>query len=383
MRKKIAVLGSTGSIGCQTLDVVENFTDAFEIIGLAAGVNLDRLAGQVAKHKPRIVSIGRREDIPKFRAMVPAGVEVVAGIEGMTEIAVHEQVDMMVTSITGTLGLIPTVAAIKAGKDIALANKETLVAAGELVMALIKEKGVRILPVDSEHSAIFQCLAGYPGTEIRRIILTASGGPFRHKTREELRTVTVEDALKHPNWTMGQKITVDSATLMNKGLEVIEARWLFDTDFDKIDVVVHPQSIIHSMVEFPDGSVIAQMGTPDMRMPIQYAMTYPERWANEFPKLDFPGLGALTFEPPRMDEFPCLALAFAAGRQGGTMPAVMNAANEQAVAMFLSRQIGFSDIPAIIEKVMANHTCIPNPGLDEILMCDSWARENANRWVKA
>lgn len=383
MRKRIAVLGSTGSIGCQTLDVIENFADAFEITGLAAGTNLARLAGQVEKHKPRIVSIGRQEDIPKFRTMVSPEVKLVAGIEGMTEVAVHQQVDMVVTSITGTLGLVPTVAAIKSGKDIALANKETLVAAGELVMSLVKERGVRMLPVDSEHSAIFQCLAGDQKNEIRRIILTASGGPFRHKTREELQTVTVEDALKHPNWSMGQKITVDSATLMNKGLEVIEARWLFDTGFDKIDVVVHPQSIIHSMVEFPDGSVIAQLGTPDMRMPIQYALTYPERWSNDYPKLDFPALANLTFEPPRMDEFPCLALAYAAGRQGGTMPAVMNAANEQAVAMFLNRQIGFADIPAIIERVMASHTCISNPGLDEILMCDSWARREAGKWAKA
>lgn len=383
MRKRIAILGSTGSIGCQTLDVIERFPDRFEVVGLAAGANLDKLAGQAAKHKPGVVSIGKQEDIPKFRAMVADGTKIVAGIEGMVEVATHEQVDVVVTSITGTLGLIPTVEAIKAGKDIALANKETLVAAGELVMSLVREKGVRMLPVDSEHSAIFQCLAGAQQQDIRRIILTASGGPFRNKTNEELRKVEVEDALKHPNWSMGQKITIDSATLMNKGLEVIEARWLFHTDFDKIDVVVHPQSIIHSMVEFPDGSVIAQLGTPDMRMPIQYALTYPERWANDFPKLDFLSLGELTFQKPRMDEFPCLGLALQAGRQGGTMPAVMNAANEQAVAMFLNRQIGFMGIPDLIEKVMASHTRIQNPGLDEILMSDSWARQEASRLARA
>lgn len=383
MRKRIAILGSTGSIGCQTLDVIERFPDKFEIIGLAAGSNLDKLAGQVAKHKPRIVSIGRPEDLPKFRTMVADGIKIVAGIEGMVEVAAHVLVDVVVTSITGTLGLIPTVEAIKAGKDIALANKETLVAAGELVTSLVREKGVRMLPVDSEHSAIFQCLAGAQQPEIRRIILTASGGPFRNKTNEELRKVEVEDALKHPNWSMGQKITIDSATLMNKGLEVIEARWLFNTGFDKIDVVVHPQSIIHSMVEFPDGSVIAQLGTPDMRMPIQYALTYPERWANDFPKLDFLSLSELTFQQPRMDEFPCLDLALQAGSQGGTMPAVMNAANEQAVAMFLNRQIGFMDIPELIEKVMASHTRIQNPDLDEILTSDSWARQEASRLARA
>jgi len=334
MRKRIAVLGSTGSIGCQTLDVVQNFPDRFEIIGLAAGTNLDKLAGQAAKHKPRIVSIGRPEDIPKFRSMVDSGVKVVAGTKGMIEVAADERVDMVVTSITGTLGLIPTVEAIKSGKDIALANKETLVAAGELVMSLVRAKGVRLLPVDSEHSAVFQSLAGAGPKDIRRIILTASGGPFLYKTKEELHDVGVHDALKHPNWSMGQKITIDSATLMNKGLEVIEARWLFDTDFDRIDVVVHPQSIIHSMVEFPDGSVIAQLGVPDMKIPIQYALTFPERWANDFPKLDFLSLGELTFLPPRMNEFPCLAMAYQAGRQGGTMPAVMNAANDKAVSLF-------------------------------------------------
>lgn len=383
MRKRIAILGSTGSVGCQTLDVIERFPDRFEIVGLAAGANLDKLAEQAAKHKPRVVSIGKQEEILKFRAMVADGIKIVAGNEGMVEVATHEKVDVVVTSITGTLGLIPTVEAIKAGKDIALANKETLVAAGELVTSLVREKGVRMLPVDSEHSAIFQCLAGAHQQELKRIVLTASGGPFRNKTKEELRKVQVEDALKHPNWSMGQKITVDSATLMNKGLEVIEARWLFNTGFDKIDVVVHPQSIIHSMVEFPDGSVIAQLGTPDMRMPIQYALTYPERWANDFPKLDFLSLGELTFQQPRMDEFPCLGLALQAGRQGGTMPAVMNAANEQAVAMFLDRQIGFMDIPELIEKVMASHTRVQNPGLDEILMSDIWARQEASRLARA
>ena len=375
MKKRIAVLGSTGSIGCQTLEVVEMFPEQFEITGLAAGFSLDKLAGQVAKHRPKLVSIGRKDDVSTFRAMIPDGTRVTAGIEGMIEVAVAAEVDVVVTSITGTLGLLPTIEAIKAGKDIALANKETLVAAGELVMALVREKGVRILPVDSEHSAIFQCLNGYQQAQVSKIILTASGGPFRLKAREKLREVTVEETLKHPNWTMGKKITVDSATLMNKGLEVIEARWLFGVGFDNIDVVVHPQSIIHSMVEFVDGSVIAQMGIPDMRIPIQFALTYPDRWENNLPGLDLLSVKELSFAPPRTMDFPCLGLAFAAGRQGGTMPAVMNAANEQAVAMFLEHRIGFMDIPALVEKVMAKHTCVKKPGILEILQSDSWARQ--------
>ncbi len=379
MRRRIAVLGSTGSIGCQTLEVVERFPEKFEVVGLAAGSNLDRLARQVLKHRPRMVSIARKEDLPRFRAVLPGEIKLTCGIEGMAELAAADEVDIVVTSITGTVGLIPTIEAIKAGKDIALANKETLVAAGQLVMSLAEAKGVKILPVDSEHSAIFQCLNGENKSEVRRLILTASGGPFKNKSREQLADVTVEEALQHPNWSMGRKITIDSATMMNKGLEVIEARWLFNIKFANIKVMIHPQSIIHSMVEFVDGSVIAQMGIPDMRIPIQYALSYPERWENDFPKLDLVSVGKLSFEEPRADLFPCLQLAFEAGAAGGTMPAVMNAANEQAVEMFLERRIGFPDIADLIERVMSSHDCIDKPGLEDIIRSDCWAREEARR----
>lgn len=379
MKKKIAVLGSTGSIGCQTLEVVDRFPEKFEVVGLTAGSNLKLFAKQVEKYRPSIVSIGKTADLRSFRETVPAGTIVTAGTEGMTEVAVFDRVDIVVTSVTGILGLIPTVEAIKAGKDIALANKETLVAAGELVMSLVEKAGVKMLPVDSEHSAIFQCLNGENRSEVNKIILTASGGPFRDKSIEEMARVTVEDALRHPNWSMGRKITIDSATMMNKGLEVIEARWLFNIQFDKIDVIVHPQSIIHSMIELVDGSVIAQMGIPDMKVPIQYALSFPDRWKNDFKKLNLISVGNLEFIEPRNDVFPGLQLAYEAGRQGGTMPAVMNAANEMAVAMFLDGQIRFMDITVLVEKVMANHQCINEPGLVDILESDRWAREEAQR----
>ncbi len=379
MRKKIAVLGSTGSIGCQTLEVVDSFPDQFQVVGLSAGFNLAKLAGQIEKYRPRLVSLGRKEDVPKLQALLSGKIPITAGVEGMVEVAVLDEVDLVVTSITGTLGLLPTIEAIKAGKDIAFANKETLVAAGELVMSLVRAKGINFLPVDSEHSAIFQCLRGEDRARIKRILLTASGGPFLNKTGAELSTVRVADALKHPNWSMGRKITIDCATMMNKGLEVIEARWLFEVGFDRIEVLIHPQSIVHSLVEFVDGSVIAQMGRPDMRLPIQYALAYPHRWSNDFPKLDLAAAGPLVFEKPGPEVFPCLQLAFSAGRQGGTMPAVMNAANEQAVAMFLAGRIGFLEIPDLVEKVMANHRPVLNPDLDEILQSDRWAREEAGR----
>ncbi len=382
MRKRIAVLGSTGSIGCQTLEVVERYPEKFEVVGLAAGNNLEKLASQAEKHRPRIVSIRREEDYCRFRSALPGGIKLTCGAEGMAELAATEEVDIVVTSIAGTVGLIPTMEAIRAGKDIALANKETLVAAGQLVMSMAKEKGVRILPVDSEHSAIFQCLNGESRAEVNKLILTASGGPFKDKSREELAIVTVEEALKHPNWSMGRKITIDSATMMNKGLEVIEARWLFDIGFANIKVIIHPQSIVHSMVEFVDGSVIAQMGLPDMRLPIQYALSYPERWENDCPKLDLLSVGTLNFEEPRTDLFPCLQLAIEAGAAGGTLPAVMNAANEQAVEMFLNGRIDFLDIPELIHRVMSNHDCIPQPGLEDILQSDRWAREECGRLVK-
>lgn len=379
MKKRIAILGSTGSIGCQTLEVVDRFPEKFEVIALAAGRNLEKLSCQACKYRPKLISIESAKDIPGIKPHIPEGTTITAGIEGMVEAVLMKEVDVVVTSVTGTLGLIPTVEAIKAGKDIALANKETLVAAGELVMGLVKKHGVKILPVDSEHSAIFQCLNGENRSQVRKLILTASGGPFRHKSREELLGMKAEDALKHPNWTMGRKITIDSATLMNKGLEVIEARWLFDIDFDNIEVVIHPQSIIHSMVEFVDGSVIGQMGLPDMRLPIQYALSYPDRWENDFPKLNLLTAGSLTFEQPRTDAFPALKLAFNAGQMGGTMPAVMNAANEAAVELFLEGQIGFLKIPELIESVMKNHKCDSKPGLSGILECDHWAREETKR----
>lgn len=379
MKKRIAILGSTGSIGRQTLEVIDRFPERFEVVALAAGSNVDELIRQSLKYKPKLVSIGQPKDVQRIKTMVPGGTAVSFGIEGMVEAAVMDEVDVVVTSVTGTLGLLPTVEAIKAGKDIALANKETLVAAGELVMALIREKKVKLLPVDSEHSAIFQSLNGEKRSEISKLILTASGGPFRTKPCEELVNITPEDALRHPNWSMGRKITIDSATLMNKGLEVIEARWLFDVDFKNIEVVIHPQSIIHSMVEFVDGSVIGQMGLPDMKLPIQYALSYPERWENGFPKLDLLKIGNLTFERPRTEAFPALPLAFEAGSLGGTMPAVMNAANELAVEMFLAGKIGFNKIVELIEQVMDNHKLIKNPDLTGILENDRWAREETRR----
>ncbi|MBU7008308.1 1-deoxy-D-xylulose-5-phosphate reductoisomerase [Peptococcaceae bacterium DYL19] len=375
--KNIVVLGSTGSIGTQTLEVLDRFPDSFQVIGLAAGSSLQKLAAQVNKYRPKIVSVGTDDDIPRFRSLIPSDIEIVSGVQGMSEIARMAGTDVVVTSITGTLGLLPTIEAINAGKDIALANKETLVAAGEIVMKLAQQKGVSILPVDSEHSAIFQCLNGEERSRVSRIILTASGGPFRDWSPSRLRSVTVADALKHPNWSMGRKITVDSATMMNKGLEVIEARWLFDVELQDIDVLIHPQSIVHSMVEFTDGSVLAQMGLPDMKLPIQYALTYPERPESGFPKLDLAAVGQLSFTAPRPEIFSCLGLAYEAGRQGGTMPAVLNAANEKAVEMFLNGQIGFLDIPLLIENVMANHTPVQSPGLDDILRSDIWAREEA------
>lgn len=375
MLKKIVVLGSTGSIGTQTLDVVDNFPDRFEIVALAGGSNIGKLAEQANKYRPKLVSVGNKDDIKKIKSMISDDIIVTGGAEGLIQAAVMDEADTVVTSVTGTLGLIPTIEAIKAGKNIALANKETLVAAGEIVMSLISQYGVSILPVDSEHSAIFQCLNGENRGSVNKLTLTASGGPFFNKTPEELAEVTVEDALKHPNWAMGRKITVDSASMMNKGLEVIEARWLFNVSFDKIDVIVHPQSIIHSMVEFSDGSVIAQMGRPDMRLPIQYALSYPDRWENNFPQLDLLSIGKLTFDKPRSDVFPCLNIAYEAGRQGGTMPAVMNAANEAVVNLFLQGKVKFTEIPLLIEKVMANHQMIAHPDIYEILESDRWARE--------
>lgn len=380
--KRVGILGSTGSIGRQTLEVLERFPDKFKLVAIAGGKNVKLLEEQVRRFSPSIVSVGDEELANKLKTCINNfQTQVCFGMEGLVKVATLPEVDILVTSVTGTLGLLPTIEAIKAGKDIALANKETLVAAGKLVMELAKEKGVKILPVDSEHSALFQCLNGESKKAIKRLILTASGGPFRGKDIEFLRNVDQKMALNHPKWTMGKKITIDSATLMNKGLEVIEARWLFDVDFEQIDVVIHPQSIIHSMVEFQDGSTIAQMGEPDMRVPIQYALTYPERVANDFPKLDLLTTGALTFEKPDLETFSSLALAYEAGKIGGTLPAVLNAANEEAVALFLEERITFLDISDSVRQVMKMHSVIFNPTLEEILQADKWARQQVLKLI--
>ena len=376
MAKNIAILGSTGSIGVQTLDVAKNL--GIRVSGLSANSNIDLLEKQAREFKPLVVSAGdaglARELDKRLRGL---GIEVMYGVEGLKSIASLDEADTVVTSIVGTAGLIPTLKAIEKGKDIALANKETLVTAGAFVMFEAARRNVRIFPVDSEHSAVFQCLRGNRHSDVTAIILTASGGPFRGWKPEELEGVKVAQALKHPNWKMGSKITIDSATLMNKGLEVIEARWLFDVEAERIKVVVHPQSIIHSMVEYVDGSVMAQLGSPDMRIPIQLALTWPERAENCFPRLDVLKCGSLTFEEPDKNAFPCLGLAYEALKAGGTMPSAMNAANEAAVSLFLEEKIGFNDIPRIIEKVMYKHIVNTKPGLDDIIEVDRWARTTA------
>lgn len=374
----IAILGSTGSIGRQAQQVITGMESKFRVLGIAAGRNKELLLRQVEIFKPEIVSLSQEEDAEWLKSNLPAGVdlEVVWGLQGLIAVATWSRVDIVLTAVSGAIGLIPTVRALEAGKDIALANKETLVAAGSLIMNLAHKYNRRLFPVDSEHSAIWQCLRGEEAGSVAKIILTASGGPFRTWDQDRLKDVTPEKALCHPNWDMGGKITVDSATLMNKGLEVIEARWLFDIDYHHIDVVIHPQSIIHSMVEFVDGSVMAQMGVPDMRLPIQYALTYPHRIKGQAPGLTWP-IADLSFEPPDFARFPCLKLAFEAGKIGGTMPAVLNAANEVAVKKFLSGRAGFLDIPKIVEEVMGKHLVTRNPSLEDILDSDQWAREMA------
>ncbi len=372
--KKIAILGSTGSIGRQTLQVVDMFPGEFQVVALAAGSNLDLLVEQVYKYRPSLVSLMDQSRYTELKqALSGLDLQIVSGVEGLTEAASHPDAEILVTAVSGRIGLVPTLAAIRAGKIIALANKETLVAAGSLVMAEARKMGVPVLPVDSEHSAIFQCLER-EGNAVSRLLLTASGGPFRGRKRNELAGVAKEQALCHPNWAMGAKITIDSATLMNKGLEVIEARWLFDLDWDKISVLVHPQSIVHSMVEYQDGSLLAHLGQPDMRIPIQYALTYPHRKANHLEKINLIGK-TLTFEEPDLESFPALALAFGAGRRGGTLPAVMNAANEIAVQLFLQDKIDFLAISELVAKVMAAHTVINDPDLGQILQADTWARD--------
>ena len=377
--KRIAVLGSTGSIGTQTLDVVRANTDLC-VTALAAGSNVEKLTEQIEEFSPSLVCVYDEEKAAELRrrcADLP--VKVVSGMDGLIECATQPEADIVLGAIVGMIGIVPTIEAIKAGKDIALANKETLVCAGHLILPLAKEHGVQILPVDSEHSAIFQVLHGEEKREIHKILLTASGGPFRGKTLAELANVTVEDALRHPNWAMGPKITIDSSTMVNKGLEVMEARWLFDVDFDRIQVVVQPQSVIHSMVEFEDGAVLAQLGVPDMRLPIQYALYYPHRRYLSGDRLDFTTLKQITFEEPDPENFPGLALAYEAGRTGGTMPTVFNAANEAAVARFLHREIGYTQIAEKIAQAMRAHTVRENPSVEEILAAEREAASCVRR----
>lgn len=365
--KKIAILGSTGSIGTQTLDVVREHGD-IQVVAMAAGRNITLLEKQVREFHPKLVAVWEEKDANALRNNLrDIEVNVVYGMEGLLEVSVIPEAEILVTAIVGMLGIRPTIAAIEAGKDIALANKETLVTAGHLIMPLAARKGVAILPVDSEHSAIFQCLQGKADNKIHKILLTASGGPFRGKKREELSKVQVENALKHPNWSMGRKITIDSATLVNKGLEVMEAKWLFGVELEQIQVVVHPQSVVHSMVEYADGAVIAQLGTPDMRLPIQYALYYPSRRNLSGEKLDFYQLSNLTFEAPDTETFTGLKLAIQAMKQGGNVPTIFNAANEKAVALFLNRKISFLEIPEIIGESMENIQYIQQPDVDKIL----------------
>ena len=365
--KKIAILGSTGSIGTQTLDVVRGNKD-IQVLGISAGRNILKLEEQVREFHPRLVAVWDEQAAKDLQIRIAdLPVEVVSGMDGLLQLARMDETDILVTAVVGMIGIRPTMEAICAGKDIALANKETLVTAGHLIMPLAKEKGVQILPVDSEHSAIFQAIHGENKKEIHKLLITASGGPFRGRKPEDLQQVTVADTLKHPNWVMGQKITVDSATLVNKGLEVMEARWLFDMDLDHIQVVVQPQSIIHSMVEFKDGAVMAQLGTPDMRLPIQYALYYPERRYLDGERLDFHKLRQITFEEPDMDTFLGLPMAIQAAQAGGSMPTVFNAANELAVKLFLQEKIRFLDIYQIIGQSMGRHKVIRHPDLDQIL----------------
>jgi 1-deoxy-D-xylulose-5-phosphate reductoisomerase len=373
MTKNISILGSTGSIGTQTLDVIRNLGDV-KVWSMTANTSIELFEKQIREFKPKLVCVMNESKAAELKNNISdLSVKVVTGMDGLIEAATMTESDTVVNSVVGNIGLVPTVEAINSGKNIALANKETLVTSGELVMKLIKEKNVAMYPVDSEHSAIFQSLQGNEGNKIKRILLTASGGPFRNTA--DLKNVTLADALNHPNWNMGKKITIDSATMMNKGLEVIEAKWLFDVDLEQIQVVVHPQSIVHSAVEYEDGAVIAQLGVPDMKVPIQYALTYPKRVANPFPKLDLFEIGNLTFEKPDMQKFKCLALAFKAIKTGGTMPAVLNAANEIAVSKFINEKIAFVDIPELIETTMNAYTVKYNYTLDDVLKADKWARE--------
>ena len=371
--KKIAILGSTGSIGTQTLDVVRAHSDELEVVALAAGSNKERLKEQIREFHPELVSLSDEKKAQELKEeLAGEAVEVVCGMDGLIEVAGIDSADVVVTAVVGMMGILPTMEAIRKGKDIALANKETLVTAGHLIIPMAREYGVSILPVDSEHSAIFQCLQGEPKKALDKILLTASGGPFRGKSAEFLETVTLEDALNHPNWSMGPKSTIESSTMVNKGLEVMEAKWLFGVDYSQIEVVIQPQSIIHSMVQYIDGAVIAQLGTPDMRVPIEYALFYPERRSLPGDRLDFSKLSQITFEKPDYKVFRGLSLAIEAGKTGGTMPTVFNAANERAVAKFLKGEIKYTDIVRSIEKCMDAHKVSAHPDLEEILATEQW-----------
>ena len=379
--KRIAILGSTGSIGVSTLDIVGRFPDKFGVVALAAGKNLTKLVEQIRAFQPALVSLAQEEDAHKLRSALPEfSGDIVWGEEGLRATATHEAADMIMAALVGAIGLPPTLAAIRAGKDVALANKEALVVSGELMTREAAQHGVQLLPVDSEHNAIFQALHGHKHEQVKRIILTASGGPFLHRPTADFGSIRIEEALQHPTWKMGNKITIDSATLMNKGLEVIEARWLFNLPSSQVSVIVHPQSIVHSMVEYVDGSVLAQLGIPDMRVPISYILAYPDRLPLEhLPSLNLAEAAQLEFAEPDFDKFPCLGLAYSALERGGTCPAVLNAANEVAVALFLDGQIGFTDIAAMNKHVLASHTSQAVIDLESVLEADTWARMQAKK----
>lgn len=389
-KKRLSILGSTGSIGVSTLQVIENFPERFEVLGLSAGKNRALLEEQIKRFRPKVVSLSDDDAANDIRKRI-SGVEVLSGIEGLIRVSTIPEIDMVVSALVGAIGLVPTISAIRAGKDIALANKEVLVMAGSIVMKEAGDRGVEIFPIDSEHSAILQCLQGHRFEDVRRLILTASGGPFINLPLPMLKKVTPQDALKHPNWKMGPKITIDSATLMNKGLEVIEAHHLFGIEIDRIDILLHPQSLIHSAVEFKDGSIIAQMALPDMKGPISYALSYPERLEINLSSLDLAEVGSLTFMEPDYERFPCLPLAYDAIREGGTMPTVLSASNEVAVKAFLDNKIEFMDIPVIIKETMEAHKIMgadnvgayhDKPNLDDILNADRWARDEALRKIQ-
>jgi 1-deoxy-D-xylulose-5-phosphate reductoisomerase len=382
--KNIAILGSTGSIGMNALDVIKDYPSRFRVVGLSACRNVSRLKEQIEQYSPKAVSVIDQDHARELERIIGPSckTDILFGPEGYREVATLMEADMVISAMVGSAGLLPTIYAIEAGKDIALANKEVMVMAGDLVVKKAREKGVKIFPVDSEHSAIFQCLAGNRSVDVKRIILTASGGPFFNVSFEELTNVKPDQALKHPNWDMGPKITIDSASMMNKGLEVIEAKWLFSVDIDRIDVQIHPQSIIHSMVEYVDGSVIAQLGVPDMRIPIAYALSYPERLSRKEPYLDLAEVGRFDFYKPDFDKFPNLRLAYAAGKAGGTMTAVLNAANEVAVESFLKEYIRFTDMPEIIGEVLSSCEVGEASDLEDILAADRWARGKANEIVE-